>query len=224
LQLPGEDSGASLPYWLPDGKRLVVTRFFADGARSPWLASADGSHAEELRPRTQGLLGARVAPGGADVAYARPVSGFLQIFSLNVATRKERQLTFSPSDKYEAAWSPDRRFIVYSSNEGESMRLWRMPLSGGKPEALTSGFERMRHTFYSPDGRWIYVQPSHRNVHRLPADGGELRPVTRFPESGLFLEEPTLSPDGRYLAYCRSNGASSLWLMTFEGLASERRR
>jgi Tol biopolymer transport system component len=75
----------------------------------------------------------------------------------------------------------------------------------------------MFHAFYSPDGRWIYVQPSHRNIYRLPADGGPLQQVTKFPESGLFLEEPTLSPDGHWLAYYRSNGGASLWLLTLGG-------
>ncbi|MBC8645531.1 MAG: PD40 domain-containing protein [Thermoanaerobaculia bacterium] len=216
LQLPGEDSGASFAYWLPDGKRLVITRFFPDGTRSLWLAYADGSHAEELRSRARSLQGARVSPDGAEVAYGRHADGFLQLFSVNLETRKERQLTASRSYKYELDWSPDSRFFVYTSNEGGAMRLWKMPAAGGRAEPLTTGFERMRHSFYSPDGRWIYVQSSHRNIHRLPAEGGSLQPVTRFPESGLFLEEPTLSPDGRYLAYCRSNGGSSLWLLTLE--------
>ena len=74
----------------------------------------------------------------------------------------------------------------------------------------------MRHPFFSPDGKWIYIQPSHRNIYRVPAEGGPLEQVTRFPEAGLFLEEPTISPDGRYLYYCRGNGGSSLWLMTLE--------
>ena len=55
---------------------------------------------------------------------------------------------------------------------------------------------------------------SHRNIEQLPADGGPSRPVTNFPEPGLFLEEPTISPDGRWLVYLRSKGASSLWLLT----------
>jgi hypothetical protein len=38
--------------------------------------------------------------------------------------------------------------------------------------------------------------------------------VTHFPESGLFIEEPTIAPDGSFLAYCKSNGGSSLWLLT----------
>jgi serine/threonine protein kinase len=37
--------------------------------------------------------------------------------------------------------------------------------------------------------------------------------VTNFPENGLFLEEPTMTPDGRYLVYSRSNGGSSLWVL-----------
>jgi hypothetical protein len=48
----------------------------------------------------------------------------------------------------------------------------------------------------------------------MPADGGPLVPVTHFPESGLFLEEPTISPDGRWLAYNRGKGGSSLWMLT----------
>ncbi len=94
-----------------------------------------------------------------------------------------------------------------------------MPASGGEAEPLTSGDERVRHAFYSPDGRWVYFQPSHRNIYRVPADGGTAEAVTTFPESGLFIEEPTLSPDGRFLAYCRSNGGSSLWLLTMEETA-----
>jgi Tol biopolymer transport system component len=75
--------------------------------------------------------------------------------------------------------------------------------------------------FYSPDGRWLYFQPNHLNIYRMPADGGPVQQVTHFPESGLFLEEPTISPDGRYLVYCRSNGGSSLWVLQL-GTAQKR--
>jgi Tol biopolymer transport system component len=98
-----------------------------------------------------------------------------------------------------------------------------MPAGGGEEEVLTQGDERMRHVSFSSDGRWIYVQPSHRNIYRFPASGGPLQPITDFPESGLFIEEPTLSPDGRFLAYCRSNGGASLWLMTIAPGAAEAR-
>ena len=68
--------------------------------------------------------------------------------------------------------------------------------------------------FYSSNGRWLYFQPNHLNIYRMPAEGGPVQQVTHFPESGLLIEEPTISPDNRYLVYCRSNGGSSLWLLT----------
>jgi TolB protein len=94
------------------------------------------------------------------------------------------------------------------------VQIWKIPVDGGKERQMTTGYERIAHVFYSPDGRWLYVQPSHRNIYRMASDGGPMQPVTRFPESGLFIEEPTISPDGRYLVCSRSHGGSSLWMLT----------
>jgi hypothetical protein len=54
----------------------------------------------------------------------------------------------------------------------------------------------------------------HVCIYRIPADGGPLQPVTNLPESSLFIEEPTISPDGEFLVYARSRGGSSLWFLT----------
>ncbi len=213
LRLPRTDLGANLPYWSRDGRQLAVSRFHPDGAVSMWLAAVDGSFAEELVPARPQLRGGPFSPDGLSLVYAYQKESYYQLFVLDLANRQERQLTTSASDKYFPAWSPDGRWIVYSSNAGGSLQIYRIAASAGEEKVLTSGYERMGHPFYSPDGRWIYVQPSHLNIYRMPASGGPLQKVTNFPESGLFLEEPTISPDGRWLAYCRSNGGSSLWLL-----------
>jgi len=219
-----KDLGVNLPFWSPDGQKLVVTRVHKGGARSLWLAAMDGSYAEELRPPTPGLIGSLFARDGRTILFSARSGGILQLFALDLAPRRERRLTSSPGDKWPQDWSPDGRWILFASNASGPIQIWRIPVSGGKEEKLTSGDERIRHAFYSPDGSWIYAQPSHRNIYRIPASGGPLQPVTSFAESGLFLEEPALSPDGRYLAYCRSNGGSSLWLLTLgERGAGERK-
>ena len=151
------------------------------------------------------------------------VDGFSQLFVLDLATRREQRLTQSHSHRYQAAWAPDGRWVAFSANTDGTVQVWRIPAAGGQEEPVTSGAERKLHFFYSPDGRWLYVQPSHRNIYRMPADGGPLQPVTRFIESGLFIEEPTIAPDGRYLAYNRGSGGSSLWLLTI-GEATDRAR
>ena len=204
--------------WAPNGRDLGVRRFLGDGTMAMWRVAVDGSAAEPLvppAPTLSGTFGCAFSPDGQQLLYSRIVDGFNQLFVLDVAARRDRALTVSPSHKYEGKWSPDGRWIAFSANTGATVHVWRMPASGGPEEQLTNGAERFLHLFYSPDGRWLYVQPSHRNIYRMPANGGPLRPVTRFPDSGLYLEEPTIAPDGRYLAYNRESGGSSLWMLTF---------
>ncbi len=214
LNLPGEDLGANLPDWSPDGRQIAVTRAFAGGAQSLWIVAVDGSRAEEVLPPAPKLMGGRYSPDGKELLYNSLSDGVLQVCVLDLASRNKRQLTHSPGNKYAGDWSPDGRSVLFFANQGGAMQAWRIPAAGGAEETLTSGHERVRHAFYSRDGRKIYFQPSHRNFYWIAANGGPVHPVTNFPESGLFIEEATLSPDGRSLAYCRSNGGSSLWRLT----------
>jgi Tol biopolymer transport system component len=215
LQLPGRDIGVSGPYWFPDSRRLTVPRLFPDGKQSLWIVASDGSHAEEL-VSPESLLPSGdfpVSPDGHYIVYVARAEQHYQLFSFDISARQARQLTFSAGDKLNTCWSPDGRWLVYSSNDSGYLQLWKMTATGGKPQRLTEGSDRIRHMFYSSDGRWLYFQPNHQNIYRMPAAGGRAQQVTHFPESGLFIEEPTISPDNRYLVYCRSNGGSSLWLL-----------
>jgi Tol biopolymer transport system component len=213
LRLPQVSLGANMPFWSPDDRQLAVTRFQPDGSNSLWIAALDGSAAEEIVAAKPALRGAPFSPDGRNLLYAYNKDGFSQLFILELASRKERQLTFSPSDKYDPIWSPDGQWSVYTSNRGGYSQIWRSPTQGGEEHRLTTGYDRIRHVSYSQDGRWIYLQLNHQNIYRMPASGGPLQQVTKFPEAGLFIEEPKLSPDGKSLVYCRNNGGSSLWLL-----------
>jgi Tol biopolymer transport system component len=218
VQMPANSNDlTNEPCWTPDGQHLVVRRLLQDGMIALWHVALDGSAMEQLLPPVPALtagFACAFSPDGRRLVYQRVVDGFGQLFVVDMASRREQQLTRSRSDKYQAEWSRDGRWVAFSANTDGMVQVWRIPAAGGQEERLTTGDERMLHFFYSPDGRWLYVQPSHRNIHRMPSDGGPLQQVTRFPESGLFLEEPTISPDGRYLAYNRSHGGSSLWMLT----------
>jgi len=214
LQIPGNSAlGANLPNWFPREDKLVVTRFYADRRRALWIVSLDGRQAEELVPPTPGLAGCEVSSDGKTVLYVAKAGSNAQLFAVDVSTRTPHQLTTSVGDKYSATWSPDNDWILFTKNTGGAIQLWRVSAAGGVEEQLTSGSDRIRHAFYSPDSRWIYLQPDHKNIYRMPSTGGRRQPVTRFPDAGLFLEEPTISPNGKYLTYSRDNGASSLWLV-----------
>ena len=216
LQFPGTDLTTVGAQWYPDGRKLLALRRFPDLKMSLWWIATDASDAEELTSPPSlynNAEGWPIAPDGRKIVYGASVDSHTQLFEFDLGTRQARQLSFSPDDKFNAIWSPDGRWVVYASNTNGSGQLWRIPAAGGKAEPLTQGDDRVRHMFYSPDGRWLYFQPNHLNIYRMPADGGPVQQVTDFPESGLFLEEPTISPDGRYLVYSRGNGWSSLWVL-----------
>ncbi len=215
LELPGNDLGASLPFWHPDGQLLAVTRLFPDGS-SVWLAAVDGSHAEELQPPQTRLQGSPFSHDGGSLLYASNIDGVFQLFAFDLDSWQSQQLTTGAGDKGLGYWSPDDRWIVFNSNASGYRQVWRIPSSGGDVEQLTEGTDRIVHSFFSPDGRWVYFQPNHQNIYRMPFSGGEPQAVTTFPASGLFLEEPAISPDGRHIAYCRSNGGSTLWILTLQ--------
>jgi eukaryotic-like serine/threonine-protein kinase len=218
VQLPKNtvDSGA-VACWAKDGQHLAVKRFSQSGTSTLWNVAIDGSSTEELAPATPSLAASfacAFSPDGRRLVYTHLVGKFSQLFVLDVASRREQQLTRSESDKLEVTWSPDGRWIAFSANTSGTVQVWRIPAGGGEEQQMTTGYERMMHLFYSPDGGWLYVQPSHRNIYRMASVGGPLQPVTRFAESGLLIEEPTISPDGRHLVYNRGHGGSSLWMLT----------
>jgi Tol biopolymer transport system component len=225
VQLPKSmDNWVTEGCWAKDGQHLMVKRFFRNGTGALWYIAVDGSSTEQFLPPMPSLSSTFpcvFSPDGGQLVYAHSVGNFSQLFMLDVASRREEQLTRSESDKYEAAWSPDGQWVAFSANTGGTVQVWRIPVGGGEERQMTTGYERMLHLFYSPDRRWLYVQPSHRNIYRMPSDGGPLQKVTRFPESDLFIEEPTISPDGRYLVYNRGHGGSSLWMLTI-GTSSSR--
>jgi Tol biopolymer transport system component len=217
LQLPGSDvSTEGAHWWPPDGIRLIVLRTVVVGKTSLWSIASDGSDAREL-PSPPAMFnnaeGWPVAPSGRTLVYGAIVNGHSQLFAYDLSAKATTQLTFSSDDKFNAVFSPDGQWLTYASNANGAGQLWRIPSKGGQPEALTNGVNRVRHMFYSHDGHWLYFQPNHLNIYRMPAGGGPAGQVTHFPESGLLIEEPTISPDGRYLLYCRRNGGSSLWVL-----------
>jgi Tol biopolymer transport system component len=213
LQFPSPDQGVSGPHWFPDGRKLFVIRVQPESKLSLWSIAADGSQAEELTTPDAMLLteGVSISPDGSDIVYQARAGHNYQLFSFDVRTRQARQLTFSADDKFAACWSPDGHWLVYVTGASGDLQLWKMPATGGDARRLTKGTDRIRHMFYSSDGRWLYFQPNHLNIYRMPADGGPVQQVTHFLEAGLFIEEPTIAPNNLYLAYCRSNGGSSLW-------------
>lgn len=97
-------------------------------------------------------------------------------------------------------WSPDGQSLVIN---GDGL-LYRLPLSGGEPTLIDTGFARTCNNDHgiSPDGKTIVISDKTEygasTIYTLPATGGLPRQVTQNPPSYWH----GWSPDGKTLAYC----------------------
>ena len=88
-----------------------------------------------------------------------------------------RRLTNDFAEGGGPAWTPDGKFLVFPSARAGSVNLWRVAVSGGVPEALTTG---------PGDDLWAYTEgilirsPAPANIRlgstfEITANGIEMR-------------------------------------------------
>ena len=114
----------------------------------------------------------------------------------------------SPAQCTDAAWSPDGKWMYFSTNVGNGTHIWRQPFPEGKPEQVTFGVTEEDGIHFAPDGRSfvtsIGISQSTVWVHDSCGD----RQITS--EGYGFL--PSISPDGKKLYYLiRSGGTKGFW-------------
>src|SRR5215470_4788294 len=66
--------------------------------------------------------------------------------------RKLYQLTFDSGLESEPSWSPDGRFISYSSDRSGNFDIWVQPVSGGDAVQVTRSAANDWQPDWSPDG------------------------------------------------------------------------
>jgi serine/threonine protein kinase len=109
-----------------------------------------------------------------------------------------RALTQDGKGNTAAAFHPDGRSIVFTSNRGGKHNIWELPLAGGHPEQLTFGEGPDLTPAISPDGKTLLFQidtTSHQ-IFAYGLDGGRRRLTSVAGGRTLKL---AASPDGRDL-------------------------
>jgi Tol biopolymer transport system component len=134
--------------------------------------------------------------------------------------RRLTPASFEPWE-YGPAWSPDGRWIAFTSRDPEGRgHVWRVPAGGGEPQRLTPVHGEYVHPSWRPDGRELVVARgagatergrtlTHNpwwDVVRIPAAGGTPEQVARValptgqsPGSTArrAILHPSYGPEGR---------------------------
>jgi TolB protein len=127
------------PTFAPDGRRIA---FVSTRAGQPQIygMAADGTDQELLAPFDFGATGSSNAPewspDGASVVFHRDVNRAPQIFVLDVASRRVRQLTSSGRNE-DPTWAPDGRHIAFVSDRSGRRQVWVIDLVTSRVRQLT---------------------------------------------------------------------------------------
>lgn len=118
----------------------------------------------ELQLKVKAVGAPRVSPDGSRVVYTvndavmtPEKSEFVsQIWMANVATKQNVQLTFGEKTSTNPKWSPDGKWIAFTSNRKDNRNnLYRLSIDGGEAEPLTELKANVSNFDWSPDGRYI---------------------------------------------------------------------
>jgi dipeptidyl aminopeptidase/acylaminoacyl peptidase len=103
-----------------------------------------------------------------------------------------------------AAWSPNGKEVVLTSDLAGRQNLWKVSTSGSWPLQLSQSDDRQFNAAWSPDGNWIvYQQDSGGNelwdLYAVPSEGGEVVNLTNTPD--IREEGPLWSQNGKTIAF-----------------------
>ena len=159
------------------------------------------------------------SPDGKWIAFQSDRSGSLDIWLVPADGGEPRNLTNSPSNDCFPAWSPDGSKLAFASDrDGGEYDIFAMSASGRDVRQLTSGPERDYLPSWSPDGQHILFASTRGGgsgdiaICRVPVDGGEVELVFGVPRDvTLCAVEPSVSPDGRWMAFAEMRRAMENW-------------
>lgn len=170
---------------------------------------------EPLRSRRRGL--ALVLGSAALIALA--AGGYLTYRAgrsrRTTLARPLTRLTHDPGLQAQPTWSPDGRFIAYSSDHSGNFDIWVQPVAGGDAVQVTHDPAHDGQPDWSPDGGQIVFRSEREGggLYVVPPLGGHERRLTSFGYT------PRWSPDGTRIVFEASQyGPSELPTMYLVGL------
>jgi TolB protein len=203
-QLTHHPAGDDLARWAPDGEHIFFT---SDRTGWPqiWEIAAAGGEPRRVRANHATEYQADVSPDGKELAFLSNLDGPERLLVQDLASGAVRELVRHGQNTIfgNPHWSPDGRFITYSSNYRIGHQIYVVEVRTGKERrisGLTGGGCEPR---FSRDGtRVVYVSRGHmRPQSRLVEHDlatGEERALVSWPALNY---DPVYSPDGTELAF-----------------------
>ncbi|HET8948370.1 MAG TPA: protein kinase [Candidatus Polarisedimenticolia bacterium] len=193
----------------------VASRFFVKPAPpAPLLVSA--IPAPPGGSFVQSTIGLALSPDGRSIAYVARSPEGLGLWIRALDGTKTR-LVASAADGGCAFWSPDARSIAFGSDG----QLRSLDVATGDMTPLAPVTDCFGGS-WGADGSILYVPDRYAPIMRIPAPGGQAKPIDIAESSKRQYGHPSLLPDGRHILYSVNDrmgekGASGIFVATIDG-------
>ncbi len=154
------------------------------------------------------------SPDGSQVAFAWCREGDCGIYIKQIGVDEPFLFADGPDKEISPAWSPDGSQIAFvrTSAEKQSWQIVVAPQRGGGPEKVLSELKiplylyqnSRRYLDWHPSGQWLATM-GERGLLAIGLESGDTKPLTG-PPPGVMDFAPSISANGRTLAFNRDNG------------------
>jgi Tol biopolymer transport system component len=209
------------PTWSPDGEQLayttedvVVNPQNVLGRSQLWVV--DVNRGERRRLDVVDAVLPSWSPHGHRIAFMGrqdQTGGFqADVWTVSAVGGEPKAVMSDVATDWSPAWSPDGRYIYFSSDRGGSMNLWRVAIdeeSGetlGPPEPITTPATSLAHVSFSGDGRSIAYSSILKtvNIQRQSIDPSTAMPIGEpswVTTGSRHWVGPDPSPDGEQVVF-----------------------
>ena len=147
-----------------------------------------------------------VSPDGNEIAF--DLLG--DIYTIPMSGGDAKALTTGIAWDMQPRYSPNGKWIAFTSDRAGGDNIWIMNRDGSKPQQVTKEtFRLTNEPYWSPDSEYLVARKHFTAERSLGAgevwlyhrSGGEGLQLTKKRTEQKDTGEPALSPDGRYLYY-----------------------
>lgn len=174
-------------YFAPDGERIL----FASSHTDPEIALTEKKARDEAKQ-------------GGRRRYQWDFDPEMELYIINFDGTGLTRLTESPGYDAEGSFSPDGKWIVFTSTRDGDPDLYIMPADGGDARQLTNVDGYDGGPFFSPDGNWVIFRSDREKkdmlqLYAISADGKSEVQLTDNLDQVNWC--PFLHPSGKYLVW-----------------------
>lgn len=132
-------------------------------------------------------------------------NGNSDIYELNISGNFAKRLTKSPAIDTTASYSPDGKFITFSSDRDAGQQIYIMDSDGSSVKRVSFAQGTYSKPVWSPDGKLIAftkIKGGQFFIGVMAPNGKGEKLLT----NGYLVEGAKWSPNGRYLIYSKKKG------------------